>query len=390
LTTVTDGTYSVVLSFDGIPLYSKSGALSSLPIPLPINPGPISINKTITLPSIPISGYVTVAVQITDSNNNDVICLSLTIPLSSPKKDGMIMNQQVIDKINKEQSSWTAGVNSNFIGMGLKQVKRLMGVKRNPDVHIKPLGHIYGADVIAALPLEYDPRTFSKKTSKCVGPVLDQAMCGSCWAFGAAEAISDRTCLKTGTYVALAPLDLVTCDQNDGGCEGGDPGNAWDYAQETGLVTEQCAPYLQSNGGPITTCPPATEPCLTFVDTPNCNMTCHNSANFTADKHFVSSVYTISGVDQIAAEIVAHGAVEAAFSVYSDFLTYKSGVYVQTSSDMLGGHAIKIIGYGTENGVDYWLCQNSWTTTWGDHGMFKIRKGTDECGIEDYIVAGTI
>jgi cathepsin B len=104
----------------------------------------------------------------------------------------------------------------------------------------------------------------------------------------------------------------------------------------------------------------------------------------------IQSVYSVSGVAQIAAEIATHGAVEAAFTVYADFINYKSGVYSYTTGDELGGHAVKLIGYGTENGVDYWLAQNSWTTTWGDNGMFKIRKGTDECGIEDEIVAGTV
>ena len=83
-----------------------------------------------------------------------------------------------------------------------------------------------------------------------------------------------------------------------------------------------------------------------------------------------------------------NGPVEVAFTVYQDFLTYKSGVYSHTTGDELGGHAVKLIGWGTENGVDYWLCSNSWTTSWGNNGYFKIRKGTDECGIEDDVVAG--
>jgi len=261
-------------------------------------------------------------------------------------------------------------------------------LKKNPSLNIKSSSRIYSQEVIDSLPAQYDPRTFSKKTATCTGPILDQAECGSCWAFGAAEAISDRMCLKTGTYLAMAPLDLVTCDMDDGGCEGGDPGSAWQYAQDNGLVTEACYPYLQSEGGPMPTCAPTSEPCLNFVDTPECNETCANNATFSKDKHFISSVYNVGGVDQIAAEITTNGPVEADFIVYSDFLNYKSGVYVQTSSDMLGGHAVKVIGYGTENGVDYWLCQNSWTATWGDSGFFKIRKGTDECGIEDDIVAG--
>jgi len=54
----------------------------------------------------------------------------------------------------------------------------------------------------------------------------------------------------------------------------------------------------------------------------------------------------------------------------------------------LGGHGIKILGWGTESGTDFWLVANSWNNDWGLNGFFKIRRGTDECGIEDEIVAG--
>jgi len=84
-----------------------------------------------------------------------------------------------------------------------------------------------------------------------------------------------------------------------------------------------------------------------------------------------------------------NGPVEIAFDVYEDFLTYKSGVYIHTDGSMLGGHAVKMLGWGTENGVDYWLLANSWNEDWGDNGFFKIRRGTDECGVESDVVAGT-
>lgn len=54
----------------------------------------------------------------------------------------------------------------------------------------------------------------------------------------------------------------------------------------------------------------------------------------------------------------------------------------------MGGHAIRIIGYGVEDGTKYWLCVNSWNETWGDNGTFKILRGNNECGIEDSGVAG--
>ena len=66
----------------------------------------------------------------------------------------------------------------------------------------------------------------------------------------------------------------------------------------------------------------------------------------------------------------------AAFTVYEDFVNYKSGVYKHVSGSALGGHAVKIIGWGE----DHWLVMNSWNETWGDKGLFRIAYG--ECGID--------
>jgi len=49
---------------------------------------------------------------------------------------------------------------------------------------------------------------------------------------------------------------------------------------------------------------------------------------------------------------------------------------------------VKLIGWGTEGGLPYWLANNQWTTYWGNKGQFKILRGQDECGIEDSVVAG--
>lgn len=77
--------------------------------------------------------------------------------------------------------------------------------------------------------------------------------------------------------------------------------------------------------------------------------------------HYGSSAYSVEpSEEQIMAEIMKNGPVEAAFTVYSDFPSYKSGVYQHVSGDQLGGHAIKIIGWGVEDGTKYWLVANSW------------------------------
>jgi len=298
----------------------------------------------------------------------------------------MILSQNIIDEVNLAQKGWEAGKNIYFAEWDIATTKGSMGVKRDPT-RVLPR-KIHTSEIVQAVPDSFDSRT---QWPGCIGPVLNQGSCGSCWAFGAAEAASDRMCIETnGTFVQLAPLDLTTCDSNDNGCEGGDLGSAWSYINTNGLVTEPCYPYGTAEGGPISTCAPADQPCLPpFINTPPCTQQCSNNATWANDKHYVASVYGLSGATQMQAEIYQNGPIEAAFDVYEDFVHYKSGVYTHTTGDLLGGHAIKIIGWGTENSTPYWLVQNSWTTTWGNQGYFKIALGTDECGIEDDAVAGT-
>lgn len=49
-----------------------------------------------------------------------------------------------------------------------------------------------------------------------------------------------------------------------------------------------------------------------------------------------------------------------------------------------------IVGYGSENGQDYWIVKNSWGTGWGENGFFRIRRGNDECSIESIAVESDI
>jgi len=65
------------------------------------------------------------------------------------------------------------------------------------------------------------------------------------------------------------------------------------------------------------------------------------------------------------------------------------GVYIRSeNASYLGGHAVKLIGWGEEYGVPYWLMVNSWNSSWGDQGLFKIQRGTNECGIDNSTTGG--
>jgi len=78
------------------------------------------------------------------------------------------------------------------------------------------------------------------------------------------------------------------------------------------------------------------------------------------------------------------------FSVYLDYQKYYTkGIYHKTEdSPFQGYHSAKVIGWGSDNGVPYWLAVNSWGTDWGMNGFYKMRRGTNECGFEDGAVWG--
>jgi len=281
----------------------------------------------------------------------------------------------------EQTQTWKSGNNEFLAGKTISGVKKLLGYRKDPSVKLPVM--IYPRNV--DLPTSFDSRTAWPKCPS-IGAIQNQAECGSCWAFGAVEAITDRFCIHKNQTTQLSFLDMVSCDKGDEGCQGGDANSAWNYAHKTGLVSEECLPYT------IPTCPPAQQPCLNFVDTPACTNACTNkSINWNTDKHKVSTVYNVKSRNNgIETEIATNGPVEACFEVYEDFLTYKSGVYSHSSGQFLGGHCVKIVGWGvdTSSNVPYWIVANSWTPTWGNQGYFWIKRGDNECGIEDNVVAG--
>jgi len=291
------------------------------------------------------------------------------------------ISKELIGVINAKETSWVAGVNDNFRGMTIADMKKMLSCRgKNKGEKVGNISHVVeGSGNV--------PTTFVSETNwpqcKTIGTIWNQAECGSCWAFGGVAAASDRFCISSkGAFNQGLSFGQVT-ECTSGGCEGGSASDTWSFIQSNGIVTNDCYPYY------IPTCPPAQQPCLNFVNTPNCwtNRSCVNGATWT--KYYVSQYYGLNSVGDAQSDMMTNGPFEACFDVYADFLNYKSGVYQHTSGGYLGGHCVKIQGWGVENGLPYWLVNNSWTTYWGNNGRFKILRGADECGIEDGMVAGT-
>eukprot|EP00831_Metopus_contortus_P007964 TRINITY_DN13061_c0_g1_i5.p1 TRINITY_DN13061_c0_g1~~TRINITY_DN13061_c0_g1_i5.p1 ORF type:complete len:115 (+),score=9.04 TRINITY_DN13061_c0_g1_i5:160-504(+) len=80
-------------------------------------------------------------------------------------------------------------------------------------------------------------------------------------------------------------------------------------------------------------------------------------------------------------EMMTRGPISAVMEHYADFDYYKGGVYYHNTGRYITLHAIKCMGWGHEDGMDYWLCANSHGKNFGEDGYFKIRMG--ECMIDN-------
>ena len=307
------------------------------------------------------------------------------------------LTDEFIDSINEASTSWRAG--RNFAkDVNEKYIRKLMGVLPKSDGFVLDL-HRHELDDATDFPENFDARD-QWPDCPTIQEIRDQGSCGSCWAFGAVEAMSDRVCVHSNAtkHFRFSSDDLLSCCRYCGlGCNGGVPGTAWHYWVRSGIVSggnygsnQGCRPY-------------EIPPCEHHINgsrpacdgeggkTPKCVKQCEGGypVPYTKDKLRGKKAYSISSeVKQIQKEIMTYGPVEAAFTVYEDLLSYKGGVYQHVKGKVLGGHAVRMLGWGVENGTPYWLIANSWNTDWGDNGFFKIVRGSDHCGIESDIAAG--
>ena len=381
--------------------------------------------------------------------------------------------EDVIAYINGNDAVlWNASLNPTFYNRDLAFVQSLCGVRGLQHPTPPPTSTTDGTNdpsplsflspaLPASLPARrYDevrdevvPASFDSREqwgSMCpsLRDVRNQGSCGSCWAFGAVEAMTDRTCIASAgaQQPYLAASDPVSCCSDCGsGCDGGTLPEVWQSdpsnpstllpsptsvttSSHSSLTTPLLSPSVPSLSPPLlrywidvgivtgrgygdaSSCFPYQFPdcshhlpspahfCsdTTATTTPTaqaCPTTCPTPTYptpFQSDKHFGASAYHLPTPRDIQLDILHHGPVEAAFLVYSDFPAYHSGVYHRTEvgGEALGGHAIKVVGWGVEGGVEYWLCVNSWDVEWGNGGTFKIKRGTNECGVEEMVYAG--
>ena len=231
------------------------------------------------------------------------------------------------------------------------------------------------------IPESFDARQQWPKCS-VINKISDQDPCDSCWAMASSAVLSDRVCIATdgSVDVSLSPQFMINCFSDPGGpggCNGqGNGAQAMKGLMTVGTVPESCIKY----SGPE------------FLCTGTCN-----DGSLVPKTTKAKNIYSPWGntdtlrVQAIQREIMEHGPVVASFYLFSDFgaCMETNDVYHRSkNAELLGGHVVHIIGWGSENGKDYWLVANSYGTDFPEKGFFKISRGNNECNIEENVAAG--
>ncbi|KAK9887931.1 hypothetical protein WA026_000231 [Henosepilachna vigintioctopunctata] len=204
------------------------------------------------------------------------------------------------------------------------------------------------------------PESVDWRQKGIVSPVKDQGRCGSCWAFSAVGAIEAQLAQKQNLTV-LSEQNIIDCSWDEGnqGCDGGWMTEAFDYVKENGIESEADYPYLAYDD----------------------DCAANSSKVITKIKSYVE--IKAGDENDLQNAIANKGPVAVAIDASWNFQLYSNGVLIDDdcSSDSLN-HGVLAVGYGSEDGKDYYIIKNSWGDKWGEAGYLKLaRNSNNMCGI---------
>ncbi|XP_035712980.1 cathepsin L [Folsomia candida] len=221
------------------------------------------------------------------------------------------------------------------------------------------------SETISSAATSYSPPPMDWRWLGFVTPVKNQGSCGSCWSFSATGAMEGMHKRRTDVLPNLSEQNLIDCSSDYGnlGCKGGYMINAFNYViRNRGINTQASYPYRGEQ----------------------------DFCQYRSDTNAVTGMTGYVRVTQ-GDEIALEDAVRriGPLFVFLPLLMqyYSSGIFNDNRcSSCAPNHAVLVVGYGTDSsGNLYWIVKNSWGTSWGEQGYFRLaRRAGNMCGIASY------
>jgi C1A family cysteine protease len=258
-----------------------------------------------------------------------------------------------IQKLNGESDGCVYGLNQ-FADLTAIEFKAYLGYSPKAPIPAEQLET--SVDAV--------PETFDWISKGKVTAVKDQAQCGSCWAFSVTENIESvwmiAKDLTPSNMEPLSPQQIVDCDDQDGGCEGGDPPTAYEYVIKAGgMDTEKSYPYKAAD------------------------QTCHF---IKADVFTTIKSWKYITKNKNETEMMEAVATVAPISICVDaepWQLYESGIMKKSQCGTSLDHCVQITGYDHSSSTPFWTVRNSWGSSWGEKGFIRLEYGQNTCGLAE-------
>lgn len=280
---------------------------------------------------------------------------------------------------NKRNTSWKENVN-HMSALTAEEKKAFTGRSKAVHAAHTPLrqSSVEASDFpkmkVSSLPTDVDWRNEGVVTA-----VKDQGMCGSCWAFAATATLESHVAIASGELFDLSPQQIAACSPNPdkcggtGNCQGATAEIAFDYmASSAGILEEFQYGYSEYFG--------KESDCAINPDgIPKAQISGYKQLT---ENNYEELMNAVAQVGPIAISVDA-----------STWSAYDSGIFDgcnQKNPDI--DHAVVLVGYGTDNGKDYWLVRNSWSASWGENGYIRLARTSSEqtrCGSDTTPCDGT-
>ncbi|EKE39043.1 hypothetical protein ENUP19_0180G0011 [Entamoeba nuttalli] len=257
------------------------------------------------------------------------------------------MNAKFVAKFNKEHS-FELTVEGPFAAMTNQEYNNLLKAQETEVA----ADSVYDNTIIGDSSKDW--RAEGKVT-----PVRDQGGCGSCYSFSSLAVLESRLLIAGSKYnqnnLDLSEQQIVDCSTANNGCNGGSLAATYLYVKNNGVTDEASYPYTATKGT-----------CKAF--TPKVKTT---------------GLTHVTPTEEALTSALGEGPVAVCIDAgKASFQLYKSGVYDEPKCSKTVNHGVAAVGYGTQNGQDYYIVKNSWGSSWGDKGYILMsRNKNNQCAI---------